>query len=147
MTMISEVMTRDAETLAPKDSIRHAADLMDRLNVGALPVCDGSRLVGIVTDRDIVVRAVAIGLEPATPVEDVASGPVEYCFEDDDIDEAEYKFASSQIRRLPVLDREKHLVGMVSIGDVATAQDGGLSSTLGAVSAPATPDRADGFHR
>ncbi|MEX3934419.1 CBS domain-containing protein [Paraburkholderia phymatum] len=141
MTTVSEVMTRDAATLAPSDTIRHAASLMEWLNVGALPVCDGVTMIGIVTDRDIVVRAVSQGLDPTTPVEGVASGPVQYCFEDDDVTEAEKKLASSQIRRLPVLDRQKRLVGILSLGDVATNANGGLSSTLGAVSAPSVPDR------
>ena len=141
MTRVAEVMTRDAATLAPSETVRNAARMMDELNVGALPVCDGRTLVGIVTDRDIAVRAVSAGMDANAPVESIASSPIAWCFEDDDIESVQRKMADQQIRRLPVVDQEKHLVGIVSLGDIATNADGNLSSTLGAISSPSQPDR------
>jgi CBS domain-containing protein len=134
-------MTRDAATLAPNATMQAAAKMMDELNVGALPVCDGHKLVGIVTDRDIVVRAVSAGMDPNSPVQSIASGPIAWCFDDDDVQDVQRKMAEQQIRRLPVVDHERHLVGIVSLGDLATNADGNMSSTLGAVSSPSAPDR------
>ncbi|GLU32048.1 CBS domain-containing protein [Trinickia caryophylli] len=142
MTRVADVMTRDAVTLAPNETVRAAARMMDELNVGALPVCDGKRLVGMVTDRDIAVRAVSAGMDLESPVERIASEPVAWCFEDDDVNAVHDKMADRQIRRLPVVDNEKHLVGVVSLGDLATHEDGNMSSTLGAISSPSGPDRA-----
>lgn len=141
MTTVAEVMTRDVATLAPDDTIRTAAQKMDELNVGALPVCDGAKLVGIVTDRDIVVRAVSAGVGSASAVRDIVSEPVDWCYEDEDVSIAQKKMADRQIRRLPVVDADKRLVGIIALGDVATNADGEISSTLGAVSSPSRPDR------
>ena len=141
MTRVADVMTRDAATLAPNETVRMAARMMDELNVGALPVCDGRKLVGIVTDRDIAVRAVSTGMDLESPVERIASGPVAWCFEEDDIETIQRKMADQQIRRIPVVDHHKRLVGIVSLGDMATHEDGGMSSTLGAISSPSKPDR------
>ncbi|WP_406807247.1 CBS domain-containing protein [Burkholderia semiarida] len=141
MTCVSEVMTRDAATIGPTQSLREAARLMIELNVGALPVCDGTRLIGMLTDRDIVVRAVSMGVPPNESIEGVVSGPANWCYEDDDISVVQKKMEDAQIRRVPVVDRQKRLVGIVALGDLATAADGAMSSTLGAVSAPARPDR------
>lgn len=142
MTTVAEVMTRDAVTLAPNETVQAAARKMDELNVGALPVCDGTKLVGMITDRDIVVRAVSAGMDPnSSTVRSIASGPVAWCFDDDDVTVAERKMSDQQIRRLPVVDHDKHLVGMITLGDLATSADGHLSSTLGAVSSPSAPDR------
>jgi CBS domain-containing protein len=141
MTSVAQVMTRGAATIGSSQSIQEAAKMMDDLNVGSLPVCDGERLVGMVTDRDIVVRAIAAGVPPDAPVEDIVSGPASWCFEDEDVEAASRKMADAQIRRLPVLDREKHLVGVIALGDMATTADGGMSSTLSAVSTPSEPDR------
>ncbi|KVD50070.1 hypothetical protein WS61_03645 [Burkholderia sp. ABCPW 11] len=139
MTRVSEVMTRDAATIGPTQSLRDAARLMNDLNVGA--VCDGTRLIGMLTDRDIVVRAVSMGVPPDEAVEGVVSGPANWCYEDDDVSAVQKKMDDAQIRRVPVVDRQKRLVGIVALGDLATAADGGMSSTLGAVSAPSRPDR------
>jgi CBS domain-containing protein len=141
MTRVADVMTRDAATLAPNETVRMAARMMDELNVGALPVCDGRKLVGIVTDRDIAVRAVSTGMDLESPIERIASGPVAWCFEEDDIETIQRKMADQQIRRIPVVDHDKRLVGIVSLGDMATHEDGGMSSTLGAISSPSKPDR------
>jgi CBS domain-containing protein len=134
-------MTRDAVTIGPSQSIQQAAKMMDELNVGSLPVCDGERLVGMLTDRDIVVRAISAGMPPESPIEDIVSGPANWCFEDEDVNVALKKMEDAQIRRLPVVDREKHLVGIIALGDIATTADGGTSSTLAAVSTPSTPER------
>ena len=101
-----EVMTRDVITVRPDAMVREAARMMDELNVGALPVCDGRRLVGIVTDRDIVVRSPADGMRPdATPVQAVMPGEVCWCFADDPVEKIEDAMAPPQIRRPPVVDR------------------------------------------
>ena len=116
---ISDIMSRDVQVARPEDTLRDAAETMARIDVGSLPVCDGRRLQGIVTDRDIVVRGLAKGLGPDSGVTQVMTEGVEYCFEDDDLVEVSDKMAASQIRRIPVVDRDKNLVGIVSLGDVA----------------------------
>ncbi|MPZ34931.1 MAG: CBS domain-containing protein [Rhodospirillales bacterium] len=137
-----EVMTRDVVTVRPDATLREAACLMDDLNVGALPVCDGRRLVGIITDRDITVRATADGMRPdATPVHVVMTDDVCWCFEDDSIDEIEHEMARHQIRRLPVVDACKRLVGMLTLGDLADDRVRGTEDTLRSISRPAEPDR------
>jgi CBS domain-containing protein len=112
-------MSRDVQVALPETTLRDAAEVMARIDAGALPVCDGRRLLGIITDRDIVVRGLAKGLGPDSSVTQVMTEGVEWCFEDDDITEVADKMASAQIRRIAVVDRDKHLVGMVSLGDVA----------------------------
>jgi CBS domain-containing protein len=134
-------MTRNATTLAPNETVREAARMMDEMNVGALPVCDGKRLIGMVTDRDIVVRAVSAGMDLDSPVDRIASKPIAWCFENDDVEAVQNKMADQQIRRVPVVDDTKQLVGIVSLGDLATHQDGNMSSTLGSISSPSEPDR------
>jgi CBS domain-containing protein len=116
---ISEIMSRDVRTARPQDTIQDVAQAMREVDTGAVPVCDGGRLMGIVTDRDIVVRAVSEGRSFATPVTEVMSSNIEACYEDDDIRAAADKMAELQIRRLPVLDRDQRLVGIVSLGDIA----------------------------
>ena len=116
---ISEIMSRDVKVASPETSLRDAAEEMARIGAGALPVCDGAQLLGMVTDRDIVVRGLAKGLGPDSSVTQVMTQGVEYCFEDDDLTEVADKMASSQIRRIPVVDRDKNLVGIVSLGDLA----------------------------
>src|ERR1700752_3255937 len=112
---VSECMTREVRTIAPNQSLRDAARLMAELDVGALPVGEDDRLVGMITDRDIVVRAVCEGKGPDTNVRDVMSPELKYCFEDDDIDHVARNMGDIQLRRLPVMSREKRLVGIVSI--------------------------------
>lgn len=116
---ISEIMSRDVQVARPEDTLRDAAETMARIDAGSLPVCDGRRLLGILTDRDIVVRGLAKGLGADSGVTQVMTEGVEYCFEDDDLVEVSDKMAASQIRRIPVVDRDKNLVGIVSLGDVA----------------------------
>ena len=116
---ISEVMTRDVEVARPNDTIQSVAQRMARLDVGSVPVCDGQRIQGMVTDRDITIRAVAQGLSSDTPISEVMTGNLEYLYADDDLDSAADKMADSQIRRLPVIDRNQLLVGIISLGDLA----------------------------
>lgn len=141
---LKDVMTREVEVISPEDSIEEAARKMDRFNVGPLPVCDGQRLVGMVTDRDITVRATAAGKDPRSArVREAMTRDVLYCFDDQDVGEAAELMKTQQIRRLPVLDRSQRLVGIVSVGDLATdVPDDRLSGqVLEQVSEPAQPDR------
>ena len=116
---VREVMTRDVEVARPNDSIQSVAKQMAQLDVGSMPVCDGQRIQGMVTDRDITIRAVAQGLSSDSPISQVMTGNLEYLYDDDDLDHAADKMADSQIRRLPVVDRDNQLVGIVSLGDLA----------------------------
>ncbi|GEP60823.1 CBS domain-containing protein [Reyranella soli] len=138
-----DVMTRDVVTVRPDAMIREAAQMMDDLNVGALPVCDGRRLVGIITDRDIVVRSTADGMRPdATPVHVVMTGEVCWCVEDDPVEKIEGEMARRQIRRMPVVDQDKRLVGMIALGDLATDRAPGAGDALRRISEPSEPDRS-----
>ena len=143
MQLISEIMTRDVMTVSPRDSIRRAAQLMDELNVGSIPVCDGDRLIGMVTDRDITIRATSIGEVPdETMVRDIMSVGVKTCFEDQLVNEVMQQMRDVQIRRVPVLDQKtQHLVGIVSLGDVATKHSAEVDRTLDEISRPAELDR------
>jgi CBS domain-containing protein len=141
---LRDVMTRDVEVIHPDATVEEAAEKMEALNVGPLPVCDGRRLVGMITDRDITVRAVAAGVGPGEArVRDVMTPEVAYAFEDQDVREAERIMQEQQIRRLPILDRDKRLVGIVSLGDLAVDTDDadGAGETLERISEPARPER------
>ncbi|MFZ5511653.1 MAG: CBS domain-containing protein [Pseudomonadota bacterium] len=116
---VSQVMTRDVRIANPDQSIAEVARLMAQTDVGALPVGEHDRLVGMVTDRDIAIRAVAQGKGPDTKVGEVMSHEVKYCFEDEDIAHVAENMGDIQVRRLPVLDRGKRLVGIVSLADIA----------------------------
>jgi len=118
--LISEVMTRDVELVAPDTPLAAVARKMRDRDIGALPVGNNDRLIGIVTYRDIVVNAVAADLDPAkTTAREVMSPKVLYCFEDQTVDEVLANMGSVQVRRLPVVNRHKKLVGIVSLGDLA----------------------------
>ncbi|HYG86375.1 MAG TPA: CBS domain-containing protein [Azospirillum sp.] len=142
---IRDIMTHDVQTVAPGDTIRRAAQMMDELNVGVLPVCDGSKLVGIVTDRDITVRATSAGLGPdSCKVSEVMTERPRYCYEDDSVIEVTRLMADRQIRRVPVVDRNDRLIGIVSLGDLAIdAKDtSAVGDALEQISSPAQPDRS-----
>lgn len=142
MTTIAELMTHDPITVGPHDSVQRAAQLMDELNVGSLPVCAGRRVLGIVTDRDITVRATAAGLDPAsTAVELVMSDRVRWCHPQQTPAEVLQQMASVQIRRLPVVDEGNRLVGIVSLGDLAARRPEGVEAALRDISTPSEPDR------
>jgi CBS domain-containing protein len=141
MQRVRDVMTPDVETVRPSDSLRVAAEKMRALDVGPIPVCDGDELVGILTDRDIVIRAVAQGLDvQTTQVAQAMTRGVECVYEDDDLTQVAQKMRASRIRRVLVLNRDKRLVGIVALGDLAEELDEQESGrTLGAVSAMSEP--------
>jgi len=120
---VHETMTRDVCLVDPERSIREAAEMMAERDIGVLPVGEGDRLVGMVTDRDIVVRGVAKGCGAEAKIRDVKSPEVLYCFEDEELEDAAHHMAELKVRRLPVLNRDKRLVGIVSIGDVSHSED------------------------
>lgn len=143
MNTIADLMTPRPATVRPQDSVQRAAELMDELNVGALPVCEGDQVLGIVTDRDITVRATAAGLSPVfTPVSVVMSHRVRCCSLRHSPAEALRQMSEVRIRRLPVVDEGDRLIGMVSLGDLAARRPEGVQEALGHISTPAEPDRA-----
>lgn len=115
---VAEMMTRDVQTASPDNTIIDAARMMAQCDCGALPVEEQDRLVGMITDRDIVVRALAQGKADAR-VADVMSMEIKYCFDDEDVDDVAHNMADIQMRRLPVVNRDKRLVGILSLGDIA----------------------------
>src|SRR5438128_7249757 len=121
---VKKSMCNDDKIASPDQSIRDAARMMAQMDCGCLPVGKNDRLVGMITDRDIAVRAVAAGKSYKTPVGEIMSSEVKYCFEDDDLDEVAHNMADIKVRRLPVLNHDKRLVGIVSLGDIAVT-DGG----------------------
>jgi CBS domain-containing protein len=141
---VSDIMTRQVETVRPDDTLRNAAMVMDRLNVGFLPVHDGTRVVGVITDRDIVVRALAAKDPEPTTVGEVMTEEVHYCLAEDPIADIVKHMAALQVRRLPVFTREgNRLVGVVSIGDIAVhASEHITADLLRRISEPSTPDRS-----
>ena|SRR6516162_2780668 len=116
---VAELMTRDVVLVAPTDTICDAAKKMAECDAGALPVGEGDRLIGVITDRDIAIRAVAENKPPDTPVREVMTQQVLYCFEDESVEHVAENMGEQQIRRLPVMDRDKRLVGIVSIADLS----------------------------
>jgi len=141
---VESLMTRDVAVVNVTDSVRAAADVLKRLNIGSAPVCNGRSLVGMITDRDIAVRAVADGRDPVnTPVEQVMTRDVVYCFADQDVQEVADAMAASQVRRMPILNRQHELVGIVSLGDLAVdvADDEMTGEVLEEVSQPSRPRR------
>ncbi|AYQ27502.1 MULTISPECIES: CBS domain-containing protein [unclassified Polaromonas] len=139
MTTVTDVMTRNVRTMAPGDTVAAAAKAMQELNVGVIPVCEGDKLLGMVTDRDIVLRAVAKGLDGATPLSTVMSTDVRTARETDDLDTVLADMASRQIRRLPVLDGSQRLTGIISIGDIAVKgqDEEDVGQSLADISSPA----------
>ena len=140
---IREIMTPDAQCVPPDETLVDAALLMRQLDVGVLPVCDGDDLVGMITDRDIAIRAVADSRHPATTmVREVMTPGTVTVFEDQDVNEAVHIMEEHQIRRAPVMNREGRLVGIVSLGDIAVDASAALSGeALKRVSQPAEPVR------
>jgi CBS domain-containing protein len=116
---VSEAMNRGAHTVKAQDTLKSAANLMAEKDIGFLPVEENDRLVGMITDRDIVVRCVAHGKNGDTLVRDAMTGDVKYCFEDEELDDAIKSLAQQQVRRMPVMSRDKRLVGILSLADAA----------------------------
>ena len=141
MTTVADVMTRGVRSMNPSDPVVLAAQAMDELNVGVIPVCEGEKLVGMVTDRDIVVRGVAQEADPKSlKLADVMSTNVRCAMEDEDVDDVLSEMADSQIRRMPVVDQKQRLVGIVSLGDIADKDpedEVDVATSLADISSPA----------
>jgi CBS domain-containing protein len=126
---ISEVMTRAVQTTSPDVSVQEAARIMAAIDSGILPVGENDRLIGMITDRDLAVRALAQGKGPDCKVRDVMTPEVKYCFEDEDVAHVARNMAEQKLQRLPVMNRDKHLVGIVSLGDIAIQGDSNVVDT------------------
>jgi CBS domain-containing protein len=134
---VKEAMSSEVKIANPNQTIRDAARLMAQLDCGCLPVGEDDRLVGMITDRDIAVRAVAMGKSLKTPVREIMSLEVKYCFDDAQIDEVAQNMADIKVRRLPVLNRGKRLIGIVSLGDIALTEGAaGAAGALCGISEP-----------
>jgi CBS domain-containing protein len=135
---VHEVMNTGVQIANPDQSIREAAGMMARIDAGVLPVGENDRLVGMITDRDIAVRGVAAGLGPDARVRDVMSTDICYCYDDQDLGEVASNMADIKVRRLPVLNRNKRLVGIVSLGDIALSDghDQASAMALSGISEP-----------
>jgi CBS domain-containing protein len=124
---VSEAMTRDVKICTPGQTIREVASIMAEIDAGAMPVGENDRLIGMITDRDIAIRAVAQGKGPDTPVREVMSEHIHYCYDDEDLDHVAHNMGDIRVRRLPVVNREKRLVGIISLGDVARTEGGAIA--------------------
>lgn len=132
---VRDAISPDVQLCTPDDTLKDAAEAMAALGVGLLPVTDNERLVGMISDRDIAIRGVALGRGPDSRVGDVMTAEVKYCYDDQEIDEIAANMGDLQVRRLPVLDREKKLIGIIALGDIARAQAGnGTGEVLSRIS-------------
>jgi CBS domain-containing protein len=118
--IIAKVMSRDVKIIGPDETLRNAATIMQQIDAGFLPVAEGDRLVGIITDRDIALRGIGQGKGPDAKVRDAMSAEIKYCFEDEELEHVAQNLAELQVRRLPVMNSDKRLVGIVSLADLAT---------------------------
>ena len=134
---VSDAMSRDVQVVSPEQSIRDAARTMASIDAGVLPVGENDRLIGVITDRDITIRAVAEGKAPTTKVREVMSQEVLYCYDDQDLDEVANNMGDMKVRRMPVVNREKRLVGIISFGDLARNESVGTTGqTISTISEP-----------
>ncbi len=141
---VLDIMTREVETMPPGASLQQAAEAMERAGIGSLPVCQDRRLLGAITDRDIVVRGVATGASPVDMlVRDCMSDDIAYVFEDEEVEAALKRMEALQVRRLAVLARQKNLVGIVSLGDIAAepraTDNEHLGEAIAEISQPSLP--------
>jgi CBS domain-containing protein len=137
MTRVADIMTRSIATVQRDETLQAAAERMRDMDVGSLPVLDGKAVAGVVTDRDITVRGVASGMIPQESlVSEVMTEEVRFCRVDDTVEQVMDEMGDSQVRRLPVLDAENQIVGIVSLGDVATRQSADTDETLREISTP-----------
>ena len=120
---VSEVMTREVQTIQPDQPVQDAANFMLSADAGSLPVTDGERLIGMITDRDIAVRGIAKGYGPDTPVRELMTNDLVIARVDDDVEEVATKMSEAQVRRLPVIDQDERLCGIVSLGDLSRETD------------------------
>ena len=125
---ISDVMTRDVQTISPDQSAQDAARFMLKAEAGSIPVTDGDRLIGMITDRDIAVRGVAKGYGPDTPVRELMSDDVICARADDSVEDVASRMSEAQVRRLPVIDQDERLCGIVSLGDLSRESDTGTAA-------------------
>lgn len=138
---VKEIMMRDVEVISPDYTIQEAAQKMKQRDIGVLPVCEDERLVGMLTDRDIVVRSTAEGNSPDNmKVRHVMTPNIEWCFEDQEIEDVCNQMQKKKIRRLPVMNRDKKLVGIVSLGDLAVQGDKKFVADVFEKIAQAPPD-------
>ena len=135
---VSDCMSSNVRVCAPEDPIRDAARAMREIDVGVLPVGENDRLVGMITDRDIAIRGVGEGKGPDATVREVMTGEVRYCFEDEDVSDVAMNMGDLKVRRLPVVSRDKRLVGIISLGDVSRS-DGEADMSGAALSAISEP--------
>jgi CBS domain-containing protein len=143
---VSEAMSRDVKLARPDQSIMEAAKLMAECDCGSVPVQENDRLVGMITDRDIVVRAIAQGKDGSTMVKDVMSEQIKYCFEEDNLEDVAQNMGDLQIRRLPVVNKDKRLVGIISLGDIANVQETEtVGEALCSISEPASEHQTMGI--
>ena len=134
---VSEAMTRDVRIANPSQSIRDVAKTMAEIDAGSMPVGENDRLIGMITDRDIAIRAVAQGKGPDTPVREVMSdSKVLYCFEHDDLNDVAKNMGEEQVRRLPVVDKDKRLVGILSLGNIAQRESKSAGKAVRGVTKP-----------
>ncbi|HEY6983875.1 CBS domain-containing protein [Reyranella sp.] len=134
---VSEAMSRNVRTIDPEQNIQEAARIMQEIDAGALPVGKDDRLVGMITDRDIAVRGVAAGKPPSTRVREVMTEEIKFCFEDEETAHVARNMAEQQLRRLPVMNRDRRLVGILSLADLATvARTGHATAALSGISQP-----------
>ncbi|MEA1652207.1 CBS domain-containing protein [Nitrospirillum sp. BR 11164] len=131
---IQEIMSTNVKLATPDQKLRDAARLMSECDIGAIPVGQGDRLVGMVTDRDITIRGVAEGRGPDATVGEVMTPQVCYCYEDEDVEQVCHNMVNVQMRRLPVLNREKRLVGIVALGDLAVRASATAGRALSGIS-------------
>jgi CBS domain-containing protein len=137
MSNVSDIMSGNVQTVEPQISLRNAAQTMHMQDVGSLPVCHGQRLLGMLTDRDIVVRGIAAGLDPDEAcVSDVMSRGVEVCTPDQDTQEVMRLMGERQVRRMPVVDTDGNLVGIVALADLALRQPGHIDQVVTDISEP-----------
>ena len=143
---LQDIMTKDVEVTHPNDTLQTAAQKMRDRDIGFLPVCDGDRLIGVLTDRDVIVRAIAEGMDPKAIIErNLVTSPAIYCFDDQSVDEAAKLMHDNRIRRLVILRRDdKRMVGVVSLGDLAVNVDDKLSGeVLQSISEPESINRPE----
>jgi CBS domain-containing protein len=133
---VNEVMTRDIHIAAPDQTLAEAAAEMAKADIGCLPVGQKDKLVGMLTDRDIVIRAIAKGLGAETPVRDVMTGNIKYCYDDEDVREVARNMAELGVRRLPVVNRDKRLVGFIALSNIAQCDDKTTDTLLRGVATP-----------
>jgi CBS domain-containing protein len=141
MTTVSQIMSTDVQCVGPQHTLQQAAQLMEQLDVGSLPVIQDHRLLGIVTDRDITVRGTAAGLAPGSSrVSEVMTKGACCCQPEQSVDDVQQMMGDAQIRRLPVVDADGDVVGIVSLGDLATRQPRSVDETVREISAPSEED-------